>query len=344
MTLPSLDRILRRSPARLPGDAVSGRFILRVSLIISAGILLLDLSIPLGVAGGVPYAAVVLLSLWSPRKRLTLEVAALATILTALGFVFSPSGGVLWQVVTNRLLAIGVIWVVALLTLQRKNAEEQIRESREQLRKLSRHLESIREQERTRIARELHDELGSALTSVKLDISWLKSEVTQDQTQVLFDEVTQKLDSTIQSMRRIATKLRPGILDAVGIVAAIEWQLEEFEKQTGIACNLELPEEDLALDKEQSTAIFRIIQETLTNIVRHADASELRVLITQTVALLSLEVIDNGKGTSDKQLSHKKSLGILGMRERILPWGGELLITANGEKEGGTTVRVTLPL
>ena len=160
----------------------------------------------------------------------------------------------------------------------------------------------------------------------------------------MFDQVARKLDSIIQSMRRIASELRPGILDAVGIAAAIKWQLEEFEEHSGIACKLKLPEEDLALDKDQSTAIFRILQESLTNIIRHADASEVNVTITQSATQVVLEVTDNGKGITQARLKNQKSLGILGMRERILPWGGELFIQANGAVTGGATVEVVLPL
>ena len=227
---------------------------------------------------------------------------------------------------------------------ERRKMEKDILHSHSQLRELSLRLQNLLEEERARIARELHDELGSSLTSVKLDISWLKNEVSQDQQLSLFDKVARKLDSIIQSMRRIASELRPGILDAVGIAAAIEWQLEEFEEHSGIACKLKLPEEDLALDKDQSTAIFRILQESLTNIIRHADASEVNVTITQSATQVVLEVTDNGKGITQARLKNQKSLGILGMRERILPWGGELFIQANGAVTGGTTVKVVLPL
>jgi signal transduction histidine kinase len=149
------------------------------------------------------------------------------------------------------------------------------------------------------------------------------------------------VDQTIQSVRKIASELRPAVLDALGLVAAVEWAAEEFEGRTGIKCRLDLPQEDLVIDQERATALFRICQETLTNVVRHAGATEVRVRLAKEEGSLTLRIRDNGKGIDAEQLSSSRSLGILGMRERALLLGGELDIS--GAPGKGTTVRVRIP-
>jgi signal transduction histidine kinase len=148
------------------------------------------------------------------------------------------------------------------------------------------------------------------------------------------------LDEAIQSVRRIATDLRPGVLDDLGLVAAVEWAAEEFQARTGIQCHVSLPDVDIAMDPERATALFRIFQETLTNVARHANATQVNVKLVQNCDL-SLEVRDNGKGMPEKQLSAGQSLGILGMRERALLLGGELTISGGPGK--GTIVKVRIP-
>jgi signal transduction histidine kinase len=149
------------------------------------------------------------------------------------------------------------------------------------------------------------------------------------------------LDQTIQSVRRIGTELRPGILDDMGLVAALEWAAEDFQTRTGTRCQINLPDVDTALDPERATALFRIFQETLTNVARHADATQVDVRLGKENGNLILEVGDNGKGISDEELTAKTSLGILGMRERVLLLGGTLTISGTPGK--GTTVRVLIP-
>jgi PAS domain S-box-containing protein len=223
---------------------------------------------------------------------------------------------------------------------ERRQAEEALQRSRDQLRALAARLESVREEERTRVAREIHDELGQALTAIKIDLSSLVHDLPADKKQES-ESIKELVDEAIQSVRRISTELRPGILDAVGLVAAVEWAAGEFEARTGSKCQLDLPQEDIAIDQERATALFRIFQETLTNVARHANATEVKVRLAKEDGHLTLEVHDNGKGASEKQLSAGSSLGILGMRERALLLGGELTITgAPGE---GTIVRVRIP-
>jgi signal transduction histidine kinase len=221
-----------------------------------------------------------------------------------------------------------------------KRAEEALQKSRNQLRALAARVQSVREEERTRVAREIHDELGQALTSIKIDLSSLSRELPADKKQKS-ESILKLVDETIQSVRRISTELRPVVLDAVGLVAAVEWAAGEFAARTGTKCQLDLPQDDVVIDQERATAVFRIFQETLTNVARHATATEVDVRLAENDGELTLEVHDNGKGVSEEQLGSGSSLGILGMRERALLLGGELTIA--GTLGEGTTVRVRIP-
>jgi two-component system, NarL family, sensor histidine kinase UhpB len=221
-----------------------------------------------------------------------------------------------------------------------KRAEDELESSRDRLRALAGRLQHIREEERTSVAREIHDELGSALTGIKLDLSSLARELGADQKQQI-EAILAGVDETIQSVRRISSELRPAVLDAVGLVAALEWAGEEFEARTGTRCRLNLPAHDVVVNPERATAIFRIFQETLTNVARHARATEVHVRLAQADHSLTLEVQDNGSGVSEEQVSAGSSLGVLGMRERALFLGGELTIVGTPGK--GTTVRARIP-
>jgi PAS domain S-box-containing protein len=227
---------------------------------------------------------------------------------------------------------------------ERKRAQEELQHSFKQLRALTARLQGIREEERKSVAREIHDELGQALTAIKIDLASLIREPLLDQLQQRrrTDSVLELVDQTIQSVRRISTELRPGILDDLGLVAALEWAAEEFEARTGTRCRLDLPGDDIEIDQERATAMFRIFQETLTNVARHAKASEVGVRLAKENGDLTLEVHDNGTGIDEEQLSGGRSLGILGMRERAALLGGELGII--GAPEKGTTVRVRIPV
>jgi PAS domain S-box-containing protein len=224
-----------------------------------------------------------------------------------------------------------------------KRAEGDLQHSLEQLRALAARLHSAREEERTRVAREIHDELGQALTAIKIDFTSLLRDLPEDQgiAAPRSQSILKLLDQTIQSVRRIGTELRPGILDDMGLVAALEWAAEDFQTRTGTKCQINLPDVDTALDPERATALFRIFQETLTNVARHADATQVDVRLGKENGNLILEVGDNGKGISDEELTAKTSLGILGMRERVLLLGGTLTISGTPGK--GTTVRVLIP-
>jgi PAS domain S-box-containing protein len=223
---------------------------------------------------------------------------------------------------------------------ERKRAEEALQRSRDQLRAFGARLQKVREEERAKVAREIHDELGQALTAIKIDLSSLSHELPADKKQQC-ESILKLAAETIQSVRRISTELRPAILDAVGLVAAVEWAAGEFAARTGTKCQLDLPQDDAVIEQERATALFRIFQETLTNVARHANATKVKVRLAKPDGNLTLEVHDNGRGVSEEQLSAGSSLGILGMRERAVLLGGELTIT--GARGEGTTVRVQIP-
>ncbi len=227
---------------------------------------------------------------------------------------------------------------------ERKKAEEELSRSQEQLRVLLAHLRSVREEERTRISREIHDELGQSLTALKIDLAWLAKRLTKDQ-RPLFEkarEMSHLIDLNIQTVKRIAAELRPGLLDDLGLTAALEWQAEEFQQRHGIRCEIRIKPEDIVLEREISTAIFRIFQETLTNVVRHAGATKVAVSLVRMTRGLVFTVKDNGRGISKKQITSPTSIGLIGMRERVTFLGGTVAITAAGGK--GTTVRVVIPM
>jgi signal transduction histidine kinase len=220
---------------------------------------------------------------------------------------------------------------------------EELQASLGQLRALAGRLQSIREEERKRVAREIHDQLGQALTAIKLDVSSLVRELPAEQRKESnrVASILKLVDETIQAVRRIATELRPGMLDDLGLVATIEWAGEEFGARTGTKCRLELPPDDIVVDQEKATAIFRIFQETLTNIARHANANEVKARLATEDGNVTLEVRDNGRGIHEEKLRKGGSLGILGMRERVTLLGGDLTITSS--PGNGTAVLVRIP-
>jgi len=221
---------------------------------------------------------------------------------------------------------------------------EDLRSSRERLRALAAHLQAVRENERSLIAREIHDELGSMLTGLKIDLSWLAGRLPADQMSLLEKTraMSKLVSSIIQSVRRISTDLRPAMLDDLGLVAAIEWQTQEFQGRTGICAQFTSTLGNGKLDRELDTAVFRILQETLTNVARHANATRVDITLKEKAGGIILTVRDNGKGITRRQISHRKSLGILGMRERAILLGGAVILVGIPGK--GTTVTVEIPI
>lgn len=222
-------------------------------------------------------------------------------------------------------------------------AHEELHQSRERLRALAYRLETVREEERTGISREIHDELGQALTGLKLDIAWMKRRLPSDH--AMHDHcasILLRIDQSLNAVRRIATELRPSILDQLGLAAALEWQGHEFAARTGIEVTMDVAVDGCTIPDQLGTSAFRILQESLTNVARHAMATRVEVRLTQTPAALMLEVADNGVGFPLERLEGTSSLGVLGMRERAMASGGDFSITC--QPGGGTTVLLRVPL
>jgi PAS domain S-box-containing protein len=227
---------------------------------------------------------------------------------------------------------------------ERKRAEEELQRTLGQVRTLSRRLEIVREDERTRIARELHDELGVRLTCLKMDLSRLQPSMNEASRPKLEEKVLsmiEQVDTTIAAVQGLVAELRPGVLDDLGLVAAIEWQCLDFERRSGIRCLLDSKQEDIPLDSAKATVAFRICQEALTNVVRHARAKEIRVHLEKLDRELLLEIHDDGQGIVPEKVTAATSLGLLGMRERAGAVGGALEIV--GRPGQGTTVTLRLP-
>jgi signal transduction histidine kinase len=243
--------------------------------------------------------------------------------------------------VTNQLLAANASLESEIADRQR--TEDEFRRSTEQLRELSARLQSVREEERTRISRAIHDELGQTLTGLKMDVAWLQGHLEPQQPALLAktQAMSKLIDTTIQTVRRISTELRPGILD-LGLVATIEWQLQEFQTRTGVESKLITALEETALDDAGSTAVFRILQEILTNVARHAQATQVEVILEERAGFLKLQVRDNGRGITNSEIHSPKSIGLLGMQERARLRAGKVRLYGTAGK--GTIVTVQLPL
>ena len=228
--------------------------------------------------------------------------------------------------------------------MDKQLTKKQTEEIREQFRNLSAYLQSAREEERKAIARELHDELGQALTTMKLELALLKDEVLVDTTAAnqRIQLLKESVDETIQSVKRIISKLRPRLLDDLGLTAAVEWQANDFQRYSGIICEVMIEPEEMIIDAEISTSMFRIFQEALTNIIRHSGATRVTISLIKSESMLELQVHDNGKGIREEQINDPKSFGLIGIRERLQYWGGT--VEFKGDPQIGTTVTVHIPL
>lgn len=217
-------------------------------------------------------------------------------------------------------------------------------EAREQLSRLAEYLQAAREAERKRIAREIHDEFGQALTALNMDVAWLSQRLQTADTQVedTVREMEELIAHSIQTTRRIATELRPGVLDDLGLVAALEWQVQEFTRRFGIDCELHIDGDGLPIGSNVATTCFRICQEALTNVARHAKADQVHVRLEERNDEVVLSVRDNGRGIREEEIRDSDSLGLTGMAERARSFGGEFTIA--GTEGKGTTVRAHLPL
>ncbi len=263
-------------------------------------------------------------------------------------------GSVVWTLINASVLPAHddsepTLEAVVLDITERKLTEQKLEQLYDQSRALSARIETVREEERAHIAREIHDNLGQMMTGLKLDFSWLEKKLSRVKDEKLhqevkpkFDEIAKLLEETIQTVRDIASDLRPGVLDALGLREAIEWQVRKFKLKTGVKCSVKLCQEPKELPPQHATALFRILQELLTNITRHANATCVRIEMTKTSDELRLSVSDDGVGVTEEQIRNPKSLGLLGMRERAMILGGN--VTISGEAGHGTVAQVQIPI
>jgi PAS domain S-box-containing protein len=236
---------------------------------------------------------------------------------------------------------------VALDITELKRSRHALAESRERLRELARHLNATIEADRSRIAREIHDQLGQAMTGLKLDLGWLGRKLEQGLSGVdssvrdRIGTMSRLIDDTIRTVRRVATELRPAVLDDLGLGPALETLAEQFTERSGVTCETDFPEQ-ITLASQQATALYRIAQEALTNVSRHANATWVKLQLSAEQNTVILEIADNGGGISTERMTGRRSLGLLGMQERANELGGEVAI--DSKRGEGTTVRVKIPL
>ena len=225
----------------------------------------------------------------------------------------------------------------------RKRFEDALKRSREELRELSARVLEAREEEKTRIARELHDELGQLLTALKMDLAWLREKLPPNELLAKANAMDALLDRTVSSTRRIAAELRPLMLDDLGLADAAGWLVEDFAKRSGVRCEIQLDADGgfAGVDSKVATAVYRALQESLTNIARHSGAKNAWVMLGIKNGLLHFEVEDDGRGIAPEDLAKARSLGLKGMRERVAYFGGTFEIAR--APRGGTRVRAQVP-
>lgn len=260
-----------------------------------------------------------------------------------------PDGSVHWLSVNGRVTARdaegnGLIVRGTITDVTRRISNEmELKRSREELRQLAQHIDTVREQERKSIALNLHDDLGQRLTALKMDLKWLKSNKGKDSLSVKkIDDMMGLLDDTVRTVQRISSELRPSVLYDLGLKEAVEWQINEFTRSTGIRHILDIRPDDFILGERISVIVFRIIQESLTNVARHAAATEVVLDLEVTKESICLHLLDNGKGIKDSEVKCSASFGLIGMRERAGEVNGNVVIT--GSKGKGTSVKVIIPL
>jgi len=216
---------------------------------------------------------------------------------------------------------------------------------REQLRALAERLQSVREEDRKQVARDLHDQIGQILTAIKMDMTWMIRHLPESEVEITarLKESIQSINDGVKAVRTICSGLRPGVLDDLGLAAAIEWQASEFSSRNGIRCEVSVPPVDLHLDGDRATATFRIFQECLTNVIRHAQAETVRISLSQEDDNILLVVKDDGIGFHESGLPNSfGSLGLLGMKERAQSCGGDVQISSS--IGNGTVVSVRVPI
>jgi PAS domain S-box-containing protein len=224
-----------------------------------------------------------------------------------------------------------------------KEKELELTQSHQQLRNLSAHLDRVREYERRHLAREIHDELGQRLTTLRFEVAMLTPGLDMPNPDLSTSAAVllKQIDETIESVRAIASDLRPAVLD-LGLAAAVEWQVQEVRRRTGIACRLKISHDEIGLDNDRATNVFRIVQESLTNIIRHASASEIDLVLEKDEDSLNIQITDNGVGMQESALQKSRSFGIVGMRERVHLLNGSISIISHPGK--GAQLKITIPM
>ena len=258
-----------------------------------------------------------------------------------------PDGSVKWVLESGDVIKddrgtpLRMLGIVEDIT-DRKIAEEKLHESRQQLHNLAMHLQNVREKERKEIARDIHDELGQILSTINLDLLWIKKRCSKEESLIKkIEDLSGLVDNAIDSVQKISSQLRPPVLDDLGLISAIEWLAQNFESRSDIKCNIIFNPKELDLNDKLSLALFRVIQESMTNVIRHSGATELSLSLSVGNDKIELIIEDDGKGIEESHISDPMSLGLIGMRERITPWKGEMVIS--GKKGEGTKVYISIP-
>ncbi len=255
---------------------------------------------------------------------------------------------------SNNAINFGVLWEAIILSYslgyRMSDLEKRVKERTseltnrtEELKNLSEYLQNVREEERKYIASEIHDEFGGALSALKMDMFSVRDKIQiDDGIAAKYNSMISLVDDTIEKVQKISTELRPEILDDLGLVEAIEWYAEEFQKRTGIKCSVKIDMPEVELNPELTVSLFRIYQETLTNIMRHSGAKETSVKLFLLDGVLSISVEDNGRGINEEEINSTKSIGLIGMRERIKKWNGNFSVSK--KDGGGTVVEIKVPV
>lgn len=336
-------RLIDSSPLERYGTATAFVLVAAVCRVGLGAIVNRPLSAPV-------FVVAIILSTWLGGIRLGIFASVVSSLILDYFFVQPVAGELDISDYAIRFFLFATEgWLLSWLIDKLRLSSDEITASREELRELAEQQRLVRDSELKRIAREIHDELGQSLTSLKLGIHLLKRKIEgyddKGSRSVVLSEIdglSKQVDTTIGAVRRIATELRPSILDDFGLVAAIEWQTNEFAKVSEMECIFSSNVPNIDLDADASTAMFRIFQEALTNIARHAEASRVWVRIDQRDDQIRLCVEDDGKGINAEKMKRTKSLGLLGMRERSRLIGGEITITDS--KDGGTRVELVAPV
>ena len=342
--LHACDRLSRFVFSIMDDNSSKGLFLLWS---LSIMIFLVDLATPHGFAVPILYVLPLGLTLGMTALPSPLLLAAMFSTLTVFVAIYDAPGASFSMVLFNRAAAIIILWIGALAIRENKDAAAELEDSRQNLVSLTDHLETAREEERARIALELHDQIGQSLTVMNLDLSRVDhslrgpcSNADHVAAHARTLTIREELNHGLERVQRLAFELRPPRLEEFGLIGAIEWQLEQFKMQTGIVYTVSLPE-TVALESAGTTVLFRVFQESLTNIARHAHANHVTISLQEETDRLIFEIRDNGVGIDPEVVRSSRSIGLMGMRERVRSVAGQISIS--GTKGQGTSIVLILP-